>query len=209
MRWPSSFAHPALVAGSSGAAGLDLFVGPAGSGLPQHHHGAVWNALLYGRKLWTFVPPANATFDEAQLHPLDSRWVREWKRRGKGGGGGAEGSSRKGRKRRKGTKARGGGGDGSGVRAADGNGAGTRLFCVQAPGTAIYLPNHWAHGTLALEESLAVGGFLRDSGGLGLHMQLLHAPRGIGSLQNAIVAHRDWYARVSRAFPVEGPEDFA
>ena len=31
-------------------------------------------------------------------------------------------------------------------------------------------------------------------------MQHLHAPRGIGSLQNAAVWHADWYELVARAF---------
>ena len=35
VRWPSSFAHPSLMSSGNGAAGLDFFVGPNGSGLPQ------------------------------------------------------------------------------------------------------------------------------------------------------------------------------
>jgi hypothetical protein len=49
-----------------------------------------------------------------------------------------------------------------------------------------------------------VGGFLHDEGSLGLHMQLLHAPRGMGSLQNAATLHRGWYQNVAPAFPELG-----
>ena len=147
----------------------------------------------------TIVPPANATFDEAQRHPLDSPWWRSWAHRGHG---------RRSKRGKSGKRRKGGGAAGGGSGAAGGNGAAGRLYCVQQPGMALYLPTHWAHGTIALEESLGVGGFLRDAGGLGLHMQLLHAPRGIGSLQTAIGAHREWYARVARAFPAGDPRDF-
>ena len=75
------------------------------------------------------------------------------------------------------------------------------VFCVQQPGTLVYLPGQWAHATLNLDEGVGVGGFLQDEGGLGLHMQMLHAPRGMGSLQNAAVVHEGWYGQVSRAFP--------
>ena len=31
----------------------------------MHHHGAVWNALLWGRKLWALLPPSRAAFAPA------------------------------------------------------------------------------------------------------------------------------------------------
>ena len=73
---------------------------------------------------------------------------------------------------------------------------------------AIFLPSGWAHATLNLEESLSVGGFLHDDRSLGLHFQLMHAPRGIGTLQSAATAHADWYELTAAAFPPdEGDED--
>ena len=63
------------------------------------------------------------------------------------------------------------------------------------------LPDAWGHATLNLEEGLAAGGFLQDELSLGLHMQVVHAPRGVGSLQNAATWAGDWYERVARAFP--------
>ena len=75
------------------------------------------------------------------------------------------------------------------------------LFCEQEPGTLLYLPSQWAHATLNLQESLGVGGFVQEPEGLGLHMQLLHAPRGIGSLQNAAPLAAQWLKGVARAFP--------
>ena len=72
---------------------------------------------------------------------------------------------------------------------------------MQAAGTLLYIPEGWGHATLNLDEGLSVGGFLQDEGGLGLHMQLLHAPRGIGSLQNAATWADDWFALTQRAFP--------
>ena len=41
---------------------------------------------------------------------------------------------------------------------------------------------------------------LQDDASLSLHMQLLHAPRGVGSLQNAASLHGPWFELVSRAF---------
>ena len=76
VAWPAAFTHPRVVASGS-AAGLDFFVGPNGSG-PMHYHGAVWNALVWGRKLWALRRPADAVFAPSRQHPLDSS----------GGGGG-------------------------------------------------------------------------------------------------------------------------
>ena len=45
-----------------------------------------------------------------------------------------------------------------------------------------------------------VGGFLQDAASLSLHMQLFHAPRGVGSLQNAASLHGAWFDKVARAF---------
>ena len=77
VAWPAAFTHPRVVASGS-AAGLDFFVGPNGSGLPMHYHGAVWNALVWGRKLWALRRPADAVFAPSRQHPLDSEW---WRRR--------------------------------------------------------------------------------------------------------------------------------
>lgn len=201
--WPRAVAHPKLQSGSRLAgggqlcrllgrpgrgsdargvadplgAGIDLFIGPNGSGLPLHHHGAVWNGLRWGRKLWALLPPARASFAPAKQHPLDSEWLQAWRRRGHAGGGP---------------------GGGAGGAAAE---EGAR-FCVQEAGDVLYVPPHWAHATLNLEEGLSVGGFLQDDLALSLHMQLAAAPRGIGSLQNAALLHEEWYRSVARAFPV-------
>ena len=70
----------------------------------------------------------------------------------------------------------------------------------QRPGDVLYVPPHWAHATLNLEESLGVGGFLQDDASLSLHMQVLHAPRGVGSLQNALALHAPWFDQVSGSF---------
>ena len=193
VRWPAALgAEP-----PPARTGLDFFVGSNGSGTPLHHHSAVWNALLFGRKLWALLPPAHATFAKEGEHPLDSEWAAEWDARGADGGPGSSFSSappppkktkRKGAKKAKKAERR------RGARRP-------YLFCVQQPGTLVYLPGQWAHATLNLEEGVGVGGFLQDEGGLGLHMQMIHAPRGMGSLQNAAVLHEGWYRQVSRAFP--------
>ena len=36
---------------------LIFSVGPSGQGLPFHSHGASWQTLIYGRKLWVLYPP--------------------------------------------------------------------------------------------------------------------------------------------------------
>ncbi len=190
VRWPAAFAHPRLFPGEGGearasgeggkgskgkggdGAGLDFFVGPEGSGIPMHHHSAVWNLLHHGKKLWAVRPPSESAFAPAQEHPLDSSWLREYRRR-EAGDGPAEAGERS-------------------------------WFCVQQPGDAIFLPAHWAHATLNLEPGMSVGAFLHDPTALQLHMQLLHAPRGIGSLQGAASMHADWYEQVARAFPTPG-----
>ena len=74
-------------------------------------------------------------------------------------------------------------------------------MCEQAAGEALFLPPQWAHATVSLEPSLSVGAFLQDARALGLHMQLVHAPRGVGSLANAAVLSHGWLERVGRAFP--------
>ena len=51
--------------------------------------------------------------------------------------------------------------------------------------------------------SCGFGGFFHDERSLGLHFQLLHAPRGVGALHNAAVLHDDWYEAVRNAFPPE------
>lgn len=154
-------------------------------------HGAVWNALLWGRKVWAAVPPSEAAFAPSGEHPLDSSWWRHY-RDGRGSALGEIRVRRPPRKAKATQRKR---------RAAAPR---AWQFCEQSPGTAIFLPSQWAHATLALEESLGVGGFLHDAGGLGLHMQLLHAPRGIGSLQTAALQHDAWYDLVARAFPERG-----
>jgi hypothetical protein len=169
-------------------AGLDFFVGPNASGTPMHHHSAVWNALIYGRKLWALVPPARATFGKvARQHPLDSDWYKVWLGRGATGRTKADANA-----------------DTKGGTKRAGGRAQRYIFCEQEAESLVYLPSSWAHATLNLEEGVAVGGFLHDEGSLGLHMQLLHAPRGMGSLQNAATLHRGWYQNVAPAFPELG-----
>jgi len=157
--------------GGGGSTGIDFFVGSNGSGTPLHHHGAVWNALVYGRKLWALAPPKAASFGPPGQHPLDSDWWREWQHDAR-------------------------------ERHASSPQHHHHQFCVQEAGTLLYLPEGWGHATINLEEGLGVGGFLQEEGTLGLHMQLLHAPRGLGALQNAATIADVWFERVSRAFPV-------
>lgn len=73
-------------------------------------------------------------------------------------------------------------------------------FCVQGADDLMFVPGGWGHATLFLSEGLGVGGFLHERGSLGLHMQLLHAPRSIGTLQNAATIHNEWRLRVGAAF---------
>ena len=174
VRWPRALTHRRLVASTlaaGGGAGLEVFVGPRGAGLPMHHHGAVWNGLAYGRKLWALERPAHARFAPAQQHPLDSPWYEAW--------------------------------------AAKREAPRGVLLCEQRQDDAIFLPSGWAHATLNLEESLSVGGFLHDDRSLGLHFQLMHAPRGIGTLQSAATAHAEWYRATAAAFPPDEVEDDA
>jgi hypothetical protein len=193
---PAVMRHPTLQSDSAlaGGAGLDLFVGPRGAGLPMHHHGAVWNALHWGRKLWALTPPASAAFGPPAQHPLDSGWFAEWSARGDSNPAhqalaDADGGMWLHAAREASTR-----------NASVGEG-GSLFFCEQRAGDVLYVPPHWAHATLSLDESLSVGGFLHDDHALSLHMQLVHAPRGIGSLQNAATLHADWFAAVARAFP--------
>ena len=85
-------------------------------------------------------------------------------------------------------------------READGKPHGDWLFAEQRSGDVMYVPPSWGHATLNLEESLSIGGFLQDDATLALHMQILHAPRGVGSLQNAATLHVPWYEQTARAF---------
>ena len=40
----------------AGGGGIEIYVGPAGSGAQPHHHSAAYNALLRGRKRWFLWP---------------------------------------------------------------------------------------------------------------------------------------------------------
>lgn len=42
---------------------LILSVGPSGQGLPLHAHGAAWQALMHGKKLWALLPPGEHSPD--------------------------------------------------------------------------------------------------------------------------------------------------
>ena len=156
------------------------------------------------------LPPEKATFGPPGEHPLDSDWWRQWSGdapsppsppiapavAATGAPMAPPRAARKtGRKR--------------GRRRA-------YLFCEQPAGGLVYLPAQWGHATLNLEAGFGVGGFLQEGGGgagaggaggaaesLGLHMQVVHAPRGLGSLQNAALLHAEWYRRVARAFPAD------
>ena len=41
---------------------LQFFLGPAYTGAPPHTHGAAWNALAHGLKLWFLFPPASGYY---------------------------------------------------------------------------------------------------------------------------------------------------
>lgn len=121
-----------------------------------------------------------AVFAPEQQHPLDSDLFKAWQQRRSGAPSGAEGG---------------------------GAAGGSARFCVQPPGSAMYLPAGWAHATLNLEPGLGVGGFLHEDNSLGLHMQLLHAPRTIGSLHGAALFSDGWQRSCARAFRARGAEE--
>jgi hypothetical protein len=47
---------------------IQVYLGPILSGAPFHSHGSALNALLYGRKRWTLLPPSKDVY--TQLHPI-------------------------------------------------------------------------------------------------------------------------------------------
>ena len=51
-------------------ASTQFSLGPVGSGSPPHYHMAAVNTLVYGRKKWTLLPPADAIYGAMP--------VREW-----------------------------------------------------------------------------------------------------------------------------------
>lgn len=159
----------------------------------MHHHASVFNALLYGKKLWAITPPASSAFAPRKEHPIDSEWYAEWSRMVPRGVSTAASTV---------AAAVDAAGTATAAAAAPRSSRRSRYrFCIQKPGSAIFLPSQWAHATLNLEEGAGVGGFLQEAGSAALHMQLLHAPRGIGSLQDAALRDEAWYGLVSRAFP--------
>ena len=41
---------------------IQFFLGPAYTGAPPHTHGAAWNALAHGLKLWFLFPPSSGYY---------------------------------------------------------------------------------------------------------------------------------------------------
>lgn len=71
--------HPALLRALPPGLNEDpvpqLFLGPALSGAPMHFHQDALNALIFGRKSWWLVPPAQGSFSTFPA----LQWYREWR----------------------------------------------------------------------------------------------------------------------------------
>ena len=52
---------------------LQIYLGPLGSGAPQHFHMNAVNHLIFGRKFWSLLPPEESRITRQPL----SRWLRE------------------------------------------------------------------------------------------------------------------------------------
>ena len=65
-------------------AGMQLSLGPEGSGAPLHGHSAAWNMLLFGRKRWILSAPGEgnslgiARFGLATTTTSRSEHIRDW-----------------------------------------------------------------------------------------------------------------------------------
>ena len=123
---------------------FQLFLGGPLSGAPFHLHGAAFNALVYGRKIWHLLPPSRDLY--SSLHPLvfameggvGSEWYPYRKDVGKGVG--TNTTSR---------TSSAGAGAGAGVTMTVGP-----CEVVQGAGEVLYVPGRWSHSTLNLAESV-------------------------------------------------------
>lgn len=59
--WPPSEGHRVPLVLEEGLSAT-LFVGGPGTGAPMHWHGDAWNAVMWGRKVWSLLPPARAEY---------------------------------------------------------------------------------------------------------------------------------------------------
>jgi hypothetical protein len=109
-----------------------LALGPALSGSPPHFHPPAWNALLFGRKLWLLVPPADAVF--VGDTPVLQWFLRELLPTLAANASVAVDA----------------GATTIGVRGGSGVWIG-----VQNPGDLVFVPEFWGHAVLNLADSLA------------------------------------------------------
>eukprot|EP01034_Spumella_vulgaris_P024386 gene24386-30728_t len=122
-----------------------LSLGPSRSGLPFHHHGRTWLAVVHGAKRWFVYPPGYGSPPEvdALANPFlsTSRWLEEVypglidypKPPVYGHLEDALSTSV----------------PRTGYRP---------LECVQRPGEVLFVPDRWAHMTINIGETIAIGG---------------------------------------------------
>eukprot|EP01038_Epipyxis_sp_PR26KG_P013711 gene13711-18391_t len=106
---------------------VQFYLGPTFSGAPFHNHAPAFNYLVKGKKLWFITPPGRDLY--SSLHPLE--WIAS-------GGAGFQNQSAT-------SKAE-----------AKKNSIYNDKIChiEQNEGEILYIPRHWSHQTLNVEDSM-------------------------------------------------------
>lgn len=116
----------------------------------HHRHGDAWNAIAYGEKIWSLLPPAKAAF--SNLHSYHTHFDRPWTHQHHEDNHNSTQEKTDGSTT---TSSRSSSNKDSTVGVID------ALHCVQEAGDIMYVPTGWAHAILNTRETVGVASEFR------------------------------------------------
>lgn len=119
-----------------------------------HRHGDAWNAIAFGEKRWSLLPPAKATFSNKHSYHthFDLSEYHTIHHRNNTGNSGDTSS---------GGDIIGDNSDNTGNTSIISSGVTDALHCVQEAGDVIYVPTGWAHAILNTKETIGIAAEFR------------------------------------------------